>query len=199
MTARESVEGWRWDYLTPWGWFPSSDVGGVYTGQAPEPSGWHSRERAVCLRADHHAPHPDCVCGLHAVEELTPDIADHIDRLDAERQLAVTDGRLEDDQVFVIALSRVQMTEVLPGAWPDDAEALASHQGAIADPPHTIRAHRKEYLEVLVDREWVPEAVATDKRFRGWWPPTRYVPDLGAWVRQQCADGLETHPEKVLP
>ncbi|MFX4286284.1 hypothetical protein ACQBJO_12910 [Janibacter sp. G349] len=195
-TYRESVEGWRWDYLTPWGWMPASGTPEYY-GKDSLPRGWYRVERAVCLMRNHRAPHPDCTCGVHAVEHLTPTIADRIDELDAKRAIAVADGRVPDPEALVITLSRVRLERVLPTAWPDDEEALRSHPDAVPDPPHTIRAHRKTYLEVLVDRDW--------PSLEGGWPAevvpedgVHYVPDLAEWVRNRCGDDLERFLDEVL-
>lgn len=186
---REIVQAWRWDYLTRLGWLPSSGSTRILTGRrSSQPLGWYRRERAVCLLTDHYAPSRDCVCGLHAVEFLSPEVADNLARLDANRARSVRDGYLPDDETLVVALSRVELWDVLPTAWPDDAAARASHRGAIPDPPGTLRAHRRIYREVLIDREWpsLPDA----------WPSevmpedgVRYVPDLAGWVREQCAAG----------
>lgn len=185
---REVVQAWRWDYLTPHGWHPSSGSTEILTGRrSSQPLGWYRRERAVCLLTDHYAPSRDCVCGLHAVEFLTPDLADNLDRLAGGRARSVRAGDFPDD-LLVIALSRVELWDVLPTAWPDDAVARASHPGAAPDPPSTVRAHRRIYREVLVDREW--------PSLSDGWPAevlpedgVRYVPDLAEWVREQCAAG----------
>lgn len=139
MSARKIVEAWRWDYLTPHGWMPSSGTAEHY-GQSSAPRGWYRTERAACLLRDHRAPDPDCACGLHAVEHLSGVVADRIDDLDAKRAEAVADGRVPDTEALVIAVSRVRLEHVLPTAWPDDEEALRAHPDAIPDPPHTVRA-----------------------------------------------------------
>lgn len=197
MSRRQSVDGWRWDYLTPEGWFPSSQTRELHTGRPLKPEGWYTAERAVCLINDHRAPHPDCCCGVHGVEFLTPAVADRLEELDAKRAVAIADGRVGDDDVLILALSRVRFHDVLPTAWPDDAQALASHPDAIPDPPHTIRAHRKEYLEIFLDRRSAVDALEANPPMPGW-PPLVYVPDLAAWVRGQCAGDLDAFLEEVL-
>lgn len=187
--TRATIEGWRWDYLTPEGWFPSSCAEEVFTGRPDEAKGWYVRERATCLITDHHAPHAFCVCGLYAIEHLSEDVAVSLDELDAKRELIIESGQPHAQDALVIALSRVRLTEVLPGPG-----AFAA-----ADPPDTIRGHRKEYLEVLVDREWPTNMDMSRFPSSDWWPPTKYVPDLPAWVRQQCADDLEAYLDEVLP
>ena len=184
---RPSVEGWRWDFLTPWGWAPSSGVMQHY-GLEPEPQGWYNRERATCLRVNHTAPHRDCSCGLHGIEFLTPMVADTLEKMSDQRAKFLERGELHGDNTLIIALSRITLEKVLPTAWPNDEEALAAHPEAVPDPPHTIRGYRKIYRKVFIDREWLAQP--------GVWPEevlpedgVHYVPDLAAWVRKRLKKG----------
>lgn len=182
---RAKVKGWRWDFLTPWGWLPSSGVQEHY-GIPAEPQGWYKRERAICLVRDHHAPHPKCACGLHGIEHLSMAVANQLEELSAQRDQFITDGDVPHRDTLVIALSRVTFRDVLPSAWPDDTKARAAHPAAVPDPPATIRGHRKTYREILVDREWPARP--------GTWPAAvmpkhgvHFVPNLAEWVRGQIA------------
>lgn len=191
-SKRETVHGWRWDFITPWGWMPSSGVGDHY-GIKVEPQGWWIEEQAVCLVSDHHAPNRDCACGLHGVEYLSEPVAERLETLDTQRNeiisdwvrqangVPLADGRVPASDVVALVLSRVVFEDVLPTAWPDDDNARAAHPAAFPDPPHTIRAHRRLYREIFVDREWpaVP----------GTWPAAimpedgvHYVPNLADWA-----------------
>ena len=195
IERRASVEGWRWDFLTPWGWLPSSGVMNHYRAPgAGEPQGWYIKERAICLYEDHHAPNVGCVCGLHGIEHLSEAVATRLEQLDVQRIETIEDwvrqaqgvpiagGSIPPGDVIVIALSRATFEDVLPTAWPDDAEALAAHPDAVADPPDTIRGHRKQYREIFVDREWPvlhwPEEIMPEHG-------VHHVPNLATWVREQ--------------
>lgn len=193
-TYRESVEGWRWDLLTPWGWLPSS--GNVY--ERIEPLGWFRRSRAVCqVGHDHTPPHPRCSCGHHAFEHLTPTIADRLGAFDGLRDQWLADGSIPDPELLVITLSRVRLRRTLPGVWLEDGDLLRSHPDAVPDPPFTVRGWRLTYLEVLVDRDW--------PSLEGGWPAevmpedgVHYVPDLAEWVHARCADDLDRYIDEAL-
>lgn len=135
--AREVVEGWFFCFVTSAGWVrPFSGTG----DHSPEPLGWYTRERAVCLLGAHPAPHPLCECGLHGVELLTDGLADVLRRLTEETPHLGAAGN-------GLALARVRFSQVLPGKRRGELPPES-----VADPPHTIRARRRAHLgAVIVD------------------------------------------------
>lgn len=198
---RPTVEAWRFDLLCPEGWLAWTTL----PGEAATPRGWFVRAKASCLadldpitkvaimmgrdvpEEPHQAPDPDCRCGLYGVTGLNLDVADALDSLAASRELAAVeqdDPELED--WLAVTLSRVTLTGVLPAAERPGGSAHEA-EGAILDPPGTIRGRRMTYREIFVDREWPTRLDHDYFPSPDWWPPTTYVPDLAEWVRGQCA------------
>lgn len=179
---RDTVQAWRWDYLSPEGWFPWTFA---TTNQGePEARGWFTEARATCLRrrvlgVGHRAPDPDCLCGLHGIESLSVEAAAVLDRLAANREVWTdTDPRAGG---IALCLSRVTLTDVLPGSRAPD------HPDSIPDPPHTVRGRHIRYDSILTDRRWPAKIRKRGLSPDGTWPPTTYVADLGAWVREEIA------------
>lgn len=173
--VRYHVTGWRWDLLGPGGWIKPLIMLGPDGGDWIDPKtvmltfldgpqatqlGWFVEEKARCLdyegmgtpaglvtavlghpKPRHQAPNPACSCGLHAIEFVSHEAVGHIADL-------VTGRGKRRDQAVV--LSQVDLFTVLPGV-PTSAKAIAA--GAAANPPGTIRAARKRYTHLYLDRE----------------------------------------------
>lgn len=170
------LDGWRYELVSPVGicdnWSEERIENGQIVTYAPSWNGWYKAVRGTCYKANHTPPHPSCSCGIHFVTEPSDKMADHVDMMAAMRD------RDEQAEFVGVLLSRVRAYECLPGAWP-------------TDPVGTHRALRLESLEWLVDHEGIAEMIKGDDRLVGF-PPVRYVPDLGQYMRQMAADQLES-------
>lgn len=182
MRHDDEVTGWRFDYMTPLGWHPWSAI----SMHSPNEFGgfefgWYARARAVCLEYDHTAPAAGCSCGYYCVTEMSEELAQQLDWLNAARGLLLENTKVPPDWFredwFTITLSRVTVTN-----WRHRPKRATWSPGD--DPPGTVRAERLRYDHIMVDREWPAETVPQDERLKGiGFPAPEYVPDLAEWVR----------------
>ena len=179
MLEKDEATAWRFDYLTPYGWHPWSEISmhsaNEYGGFE---FGWYARARAECLVYNHTPPAAGCSCGYYAVTEMSDQLAQQLDWLDAERSLAMENTGVSPDW-FVITLSRVTITN-----WRHRPKRSSWSPGD--DPPGTIRGQRMRYERILVDREWPSITVPKDPNLQGiGFPAPEYVPNLAEYVREQ--------------
>lgn len=179
------VTGWRFDYLTPYGWHPWSEIS-MHTlkDHGGYEHGWYTGARAVCLHNNHTPPAKYCSCGYYCVTEMSGELAQQLDWLDAERDVAIENTGVRPDW-FVITLSQVTLTN-----WRHRPERSTWSPGD--DPPGTVRGQRLRYDHIMVDREWPAISIPQDENLQKiGFPAPEYVPNLAEWVRAKGAAEID--------
>lgn len=182
--ARRVVFGWRFDILSPWGWIRPHGVTSRLLGDEDQmgPLGFFLAERATCLVSGKHpAPHPECVCGLHAAEFLTEGLAEAVERLEADLDRQPLIDGIHPRTRLGIVLSRVRLETVIGGAW----YKREIPEGAYPDPPATLRARRRRYVgTAFTDREEIAEHAPRFLRPLHF----EYAPSIPALIREHVGN-----------